>query len=113
MLFRYNKLIRDKIVNKLSRLGKRFVVHTAVSDDEYWMKLKEKLQEEINEFGIKEDLESLCDVYEILDAIVAFKKFDRKELMAIKENKSIEFGNFTERRVLDESEEELGKTKTQ
>ena len=113
MQYRYNKLIRDNIPKKFGQLGKKYVLHTATSDEEYWMKLKEKLQEEINEFGLKEDIETLADIYEILDTIITFKKFDTKEIMAMKENKAIEFGKFTERLVLDESEEEFGKPKSQ
>lgn len=111
MPYRYNKLIRNNIPNKFVELGKKYVVHTATTDEEYWMKLKEKLQEELNEFGERQSLESLVDVYEILDAMIAFKKFDPKEIAAMKENKSIEFGTFSDRLVLDESEEKFGKEK--
>lgn len=113
MNFLYNKLIRDNIPEKLLKLGKKYIVHKAVSDGEYWHKLKEKLQEEINEFGVKEDIESLVDVYETLDAIVAFKQFDVKEMRAMKENKAIEFGKFNKRFVLEQSDEEVGRANIQ
>jgi predicted house-cleaning noncanonical NTP pyrophosphatase (MazG superfamily) len=108
MVYHYNKLIRDNIPEILSKKGKKVVVHRAVTDEEYWHKLKEKLQEEINEFGQKEDIETLADVYEVLDAMCDLKNFDRKELEAMRENKNIEFGKFNERLVLNESDEEVG-----
>ncbi|MDQ3076763.1 MAG: nucleoside triphosphate pyrophosphohydrolase [bacterium] len=113
MVFKYNKLIRDKIGEIFSKRGKKFGVHNAVTDSEYWFKLKQKLQEEINEFGVKEDIESIADVYEVLDAMADFKNFNPQEIAVMRENKNIEFGKFNNRVILEESEEEFGKTSDQ
>lgn len=85
------------------------MVHQATTDEEYWMKLKQKLQEEINKFGDDPSVDTIADVYEILAAICDFKNFDDREIGAVRENKRIEFGGFNDRTVLDESEVELEK----
>ncbi len=108
MTIHYNKLIRDKIPDLFIKKGKKIVFHHAASGEEYWHKLKEKLQEEINEFGEKEDMNTLVDVLEVLEAICLFKKFELKEVHAVQENKAIEYGRFTKKLILDETDENLG-----
>ncbi len=88
--------------------GKNIVYHTAETDQEYWFKLREKLQEELREFDERGDIESLADVFEVLEVMAVFKKIDLKYLMAVKENKKIEQGSFEKRIVLEESETEIG-----
>jgi predicted house-cleaning noncanonical NTP pyrophosphatase (MazG superfamily) len=103
MSLHYNKLVRDKVPQLAQRQGEKVAVHYA-SDEEYWLKLKQKLQEEINEFAKLETMDSLADVLEVIDAICDFKKFDVKELDAVRENKAIEHGKFTKRVILDDAE---------
>ena len=104
----YNKLIRDNIPDIAEKRGKRLVARRVQTDQEYWAKLKEKFQEEINEFGESQNMDTLVDILEVLDAIIEFKKFDVKELRALKENKRLEFGRFDKRIILEASDEELG-----
>lgn len=104
----YNKLIRDNIPDIEEKKGNVIVAHRADSDQEYWGKLKEKLQEDINFFGEQETMEHLIEIIEVLDAIIEFKKFDIDELKAIKENKRIELGRFNKRIILEQSDKELG-----
>ena len=107
-MIHYNKLIRDKIPDIKAQHKEKIAFHVADNDKEYWPKLLAKLQEEINEFGEKGDMESFGDILEVLEAIRDFKKFDHQELMAIKKNKKIELGGFEKRMVLDESDKEMG-----
>ncbi len=104
----YNKLIRDNIPDIAESKGKKLVVRRIQTDQEYWAKLKVKFQEEINEFGESQNMDTLVDILEVLDAIIEFKKFDVKELRALKENKRIEFGKFSKRLILEQSDEEMG-----
>ncbi|MES2436664.1 MAG: nucleoside triphosphate pyrophosphohydrolase [Patescibacteria group bacterium] len=103
MTLHYNKLVRDNVPNLARQQGEKVSVHYA-SDEEFWLKLKQKLQEEINEFAKLETMDSLADVLEVIDAICEFKKFDVRELNAVRENKAIEHGTFTKRVILDETE---------
>jgi predicted house-cleaning noncanonical NTP pyrophosphatase (MazG superfamily) len=99
---KYNKLVRDKIPEYIKSKGGVPVVHVA-ADKEYWLKLKEKLQEEINEFSQSETIEEMADILEVIDAICDFKKFDGDELHKVKIKKAEERGKFKDKIVLEES----------
>jgi len=70
---KYNILVRDKIPAIIRKNGDSCVTHMA-SDDEYWSKLKEKLQEEVLEFIKSEDISEIADIMEVIDAIIKQKK---------------------------------------
>ena len=99
---KYNKLVRDKIPEYIISKGGKPVTHIA-DDVEYWQKLKEKLQEEVKEFIEAESIGELSDVLEIIDAILDFKKFDKKELEKVKSKKAEERGKFKNKIILEES----------
>ena len=99
---KYNKLIRDKIPEIIKQKGGIAITHIA-NDIEYWQKLKEKLQEEINEFIEAESIEEMADVLEVIDAIIDFKEFDRKYLEEVKDKKAEGRGKFKNKIILDES----------
>lgn len=97
----YNKLVRDKIPEIIKEKGKNPTTHKA-SEEEYWSKLKEKLQEEVNEFLEESNEEELSDILEVIDSICNFKNFDKGKLNEIKEKKKEERGGFEGRIILDE-----------
>jgi len=99
---KYNKLVRDKIPEYIKSKGGTPITHIA-DDDEYWQKLKEKLQEEVREFQESETAEELADILEVLDAISNFKNFDKSEVEKIKEKKAQERGKFNHKIILEES----------
>ena len=99
---KYNKLVRDKIPEIIKKKGEVPITHIA-SDDEYWKKLKEKLQEEINEFMKDGNAEELADILEVVYAICDYKKIDKKELELLRKKKTKERGGFKERIILDET----------
>ena len=99
---KYNKLVRDKIPEIIKNKGGVSVMHIA-DDVEYWEKLEEKLQEEVNEFMEDQSIEEVADILEVIDAICDFKNFSREELQKIKDEKAGERGKFRDKIILEES----------
>lgn len=99
---RYDKLVRDLIPERIRSKGEKAVTHIA-DDAEYWGKLREKLGEEVAEFSKDSNIEELADIYEVLDAIVAHKNFDPKEIARVKAKKAGERGGFSKRIILEEA----------
>lgn len=99
---KYNKLVRDKIPQYIKNKGGNPATHIA-AEKEYWQKLKEKLQEEVNEFMEAESIEEMADILEVIDAILDFKKFDKNKLEKVKNKKADERGKFKAKVILEES----------
>jgi predicted house-cleaning noncanonical NTP pyrophosphatase (MazG superfamily) len=99
---KYNKLVRDKIPEYIKSRGGKPVTHIA-GNEEYWRKLREKLQEEVSEFLEAESPQEMADIYEVLDAMCDWKQFDKNQVQEIKNTKFEERGGFQNRIVLDES----------
>jgi predicted house-cleaning noncanonical NTP pyrophosphatase (MazG superfamily) len=96
-----NKLVRDKIPEIIKNKRAVPITHIA-SDDEYWQKLKEKLQEEIDEFMKDSNEEELADILEVIYAICDYKKINKKELELLRKKKAEERGGFKDKIILDE-----------
>jgi len=101
------KLVRDRIPEIIEKNGKKPVTHIA-NDNEYWDKLKLKLQEEVDEVledGTEDEVkEELADVLEVIKAICEFRKVNKKELESLREKKAKERGGFKDKIILDKVE---------
>jgi predicted house-cleaning noncanonical NTP pyrophosphatase (MazG superfamily) len=98
---KYNKLVRDKIPNIIKEDGKNPIIHIA-NEEEYWEKIKEKLNEEVDEFLKESNEEEISDILEVIDAICKFKEFDENEINKIKKQKAEKRGRFDNKIILDE-----------
>ena len=102
---RYDKLVRDRIPEIIRLRGGRPIFRTA-DEAEYWLKLKEKLREEVEEFASAgseaEAKEELADVLEVVRAIADHLRC-HGEVEALRIKKAEERGAFKERIILDEA----------
>jgi len=101
---KYNKLVRDKIPEIIKRNKKNPIIHIA-DEEEYWEKLKEKLKEEVNEFLEESNEEELADIFEVIDAICDFKKFNKEEIKIIQKEKAEKRGGFKKKIILEKVED--------
>lgn len=100
---KYNKLVRDNIIKIIESKGQIASFHIAKTDGEYWLKLKEKLLEEVNELLQDESIGEVADVLEVVGAICVYKGFSKEGVEAVKKKKKDERGGFEERIILEES----------
>jgi len=100
----YNKLVRDNIPSTMSAQGKNFRTHVA-EPEEYKIKLKEKLIEEVHEFLEDPCLEELADILEVFSALVDAMGYSQEELAECMTDKSDERGSFESRIILESVEE--------
>lgn len=90
------KLVRDKIPEIIRASGK--TCHTVTLDDEdYARRLREKLQEETNEFLESHDVEELADIMEVVYALAVQKGYTLQQLEDIRARKAAERGGFADR----------------
>ncbi len=97
-----SKLVRDKIPEIIRADGREPVVHSADAE-EYRMRLRAKLEEEVAEFLRDENVEELADILEVLHALAKQVGADKDELEMVREKKFQKRGGFEKRIVLDEA----------
>jgi len=101
---KYNKLIRDQIPEIIKSRKAVPITHIA-SNDEYRQKLKEKLQEEVDEFLEDSNGEELADILEVIYSLCDLYNIDKDKLEQIRKEKAKKRGNFKDRIILDEIKE--------
>ena len=89
MYEKMNKLVRDNIPNIIEQQGDNpdFVI---LDSFDYYNELKKKLTEEVTEFTNSDDVIELCDLVEVISAILDYKNINNKEFeeMRLKKNKT-------------------------
>ena len=89
----YNKLVRDNIPEKKKKNGATPIVRI-LDDEEYFKELNRKLKEELNEYLDGNDIEELADLYEVMLAILDYKKMSLMEFDIIRKMKVEKRGAF-------------------
>lgn len=100
---KYNKLVRDNIIKIIESKGQTASFHIAKTDEEYWLKLREKLLEEVSELLQDESIGEVADVLEVVDAMCMYKGFSKEDVEVVKKRKKDERGGFEKRIILEES----------
>ena len=99
---KYNKLVRDKIPQIIKQNGDTPVTHIA-DNNEYWKKLLEKLQEEVDEFVKDNNENELADILEVVYALGDLLNIDQPALETIRKQKAAKRGGFKDKIILDET----------
>ncbi len=95
-----DKLVRDEIPNMIKKKGEEPSTHVA-DEEEYWERLKQKLDEEVDEFLESETAEELADVLEVIHAMSGFKDISLVDLEELRQEKRKERGGFEKGIVLE------------
>ena len=95
----YNKLVRDKIPSIIESQGKNAKVRR-LDDEEYFLALEQKLDEEVAEFHKDKNLEELADILEVVYALAENLGCTKEELLEIYRKKHDERGGFRQRILL-------------
>ena len=93
--FKFNKLVRDKIVENIKKSGDT-PQYKILSDAEYIKELKRKLIEECNEIAnsSKNNLpEEIADIQDIIDSIIYSFKISNKDIKGIQSQKRKKSGS--------------------
>lgn len=115
MIFKYNKLVRDKIIQNIQRKGHN-ATYSILDKEQYLKELDKKLIEEVNEFiethneeenelGIEHSEEEMSDIMEVIETIIKQRGMSLERIQAIKEKKREKSGSFNDRIYLVSVEE--------
>ena len=101
---KFNKLVRDRIPEIIRNKGEKPITRIA-DDEEYWQRLKDKLEEEVDEFlHDGEEKEEIADILEVLHAIMDFRKIKKADVEKLRQKKEKERGGFREKIILESKE---------
>ena len=92
----YNKLVRDRIPEIIKANGEECVTRI-LTDEEYTVALRKKLEEEMIEYLNGGDVEELADIYEVILAILNTKGVSATEFDAIRAAKADKRGAFKDK----------------
>ena len=105
MIYKYNKLVRDKIPKNIEKKGKKCSYYV-LEENEYQKELDIKLFEEANEFIADHSIEEMADLMEIIEAIKKSHNLQNEEIENVRLEKKAKKGGFDEKIYLIEVEEE-------
>lgn len=93
MIYKYNKLVRDKIPEEIENQGKQ-CKYEILEDSEYEKELDKKLLEEVNEYISCHEEKEMADIMEVLKAIKKFRKLSDENIEKIRKSKEEKKGGF-------------------
>ena len=93
MLYTYNKLIRDKNVEIMEKLGHK-VEYEILNDERYNEELDKKLKEEVNEYLADYSVEEMADVMEVIYAMLDYRGMKMEDVEKVRIEKRNRKGAF-------------------
>ena len=96
-----SKLVRDLIPEIIPQEKMGLYQFKKVGEEEYNQLLKKKLMEEAMEYTEAENIEELADLFEVIDAIIKLKKFDKNDILEVQRKKREERGGFENRLLME------------
>ena len=93
----HDKLVRDKSPEKLTSKNIDAEYQSIKTNSDFYDCLLDKLNEEINEFLENDDIEELCDVVEVVDAILKFRNISPEDFNKMRDAKNQKNGKFDQR----------------
>lgn len=118
MIYKYNKLVRDKIPEEIKKSGKE-CKYEILDDEKYSKELDKKLLEEVNEYISDHSEKEMADVQEVLNSIIKYRKIDIDKVEELRKAKAAKKGGFNDKIYLKEvienknEEQENNKINTQ
>ena len=89
----YNKLVRDRIPEIIEKNGGKPIIRK-LDNEEYFKELNIKMKEELEEYLESYEVEELADLYEVILAILDYKKVSVEEFEIIRNMKVDKRGAF-------------------
>lgn len=99
---KFDKLVRDKIPEIILDNGDTPVTHVA-NEEEYAVKLQEKLQEEVDEYLKSKDPEELADILEVVRALASINGKSMEDIEELRKNKYKKRGGFEKKIILEKT----------
>ena len=97
----YNKLVRDRIPEVISAVGKTCTTEI-LSEQDYLHMLDAKLDEELAEYHKDQNIEELADLLEVIRAVAVARGYTLEELERVRAEKAAKRGGFEKRILLKE-----------
>ncbi|MBL3284209.1 Nucleoside triphosphate pyrophosphohydrolase [Rickettsiales endosymbiont of Paramecium tredecaurelia] len=97
------KLVRDEIPKIIEKTGRGCNVRV-LDEEEYFLELKKKLVEEVDEFLAETNLEELADIVEVIYALAKAIGHDVKKLDSMRRKKKSERGAFEQKLFLESTD---------
>ena len=106
MIYKYNKLVRDKIPEQINKMSGRKAIWHILDDEEYLKELNKKLLEEAHEFIEENSTQELADIMEVIETIMQVKNISWGQVKKAQKDKEIRKGGFQNKIYLELVEED-------
>ena len=98
---KYNKLVRDRIPEIIEASGNTCITEI-LSDEDYLRMLDAKLDEELEEYHVDQNIEELADLMEVNRACAVARGYTIEELEQVRAEKAAKRGGFEKKILLKE-----------